>query len=43
MLQGFHTGTFVVTLVIAIIVAALIFNNHTKKKYGEDIYGKKVA
>ena len=43
MLQGFHKGTFIVTLVIAIIVAGVIFNNYTKKKYNEDIFGKKIA
>lgn len=43
MLQGFHKGTFVVTLLISVVVAALIFNNYTKKKYGETITGKKLA
>ena len=42
MIQGFHKGTFIVTLIIAIVVAGLIFNAYTKKKYGETIYGKKV-
>lgn len=40
--QGFHKGTFVVTLIVSIVVAALIFNAYTKKKYGETILGKKV-
>jgi hypothetical protein len=40
-LQGFHKGTFVVTLIIAVIVAALIFNAYTKKKYNEPLFGKK--
>lgn len=41
-LKEFHKGTFVVTLIISIIVAALIFNCYTTKKYGETIFGKKV-
>jgi hypothetical protein len=42
MIKGFHTGTFVVTLILSIVVAGLIFNTYTKKKYGEPILGKKV-
>lgn len=43
MLQGFHKGTFVVTFLTAVVVAGLIFNAYTKKKYGENIYGKKIT
>lgn len=43
MLQGFHKGTFVVTLLVAVVVAGLIFNATTKKRYNETIFGKKVA
>ena len=42
MYADFHKKTFVVTLLVAIVVAGLIFNNYTKKKYGENIYGKKI-
>lgn len=42
MFTNFSKGTFVVTLLVAIVIAGLIFNNYTKKKYGETIYGKKI-
>lgn len=41
-LQEFSKKTFVVTLLISVVVAALIFNSYTKKKYNESIFTKKV-
>jgi multisubunit Na+/H+ antiporter MnhE subunit len=39
-LQGFSKGTFIVTLIVAVIVSALIFNAYTKKKYNQSIFVK---